>query len=51
MPNKLNVKEDHNKFDQHVSQVKRNNAAKKRRNANTYEALTTIQPKKIAIYQ
>ena len=51
MPNKINVKEAHNKLDQHFSQVKRNNAANKRRDANTYEALITIQPKKIAKYQ
>ena len=48
IPNKLNAKGAHNKFDQHFSQVKRNNAANKRKNANTYEELITIQPKKIA---
>lgn len=47
MANKINVKGDHNKFDQHFGQVKRNNAANKRREANTYEALIIIQPKKI----
>ena len=47
MANKINTKVDHNKFDQHFGQVKRNNAATKRRDANTYEALITIQPKKI----
>ena len=50
MPSKLNVKESHNKFDHHFSQVKRNNTANKRRNANTYGALMTIQPKKIVKY-
>ena len=50
IPNKLNAKGAHNKFDQHFSQVKRNNAANKRRNANTHEALMTIQSKKIVNY-
>ena len=48
MPNKLSIKEAFNKFDQYFSQFKRNNAANKRRKANTYEALITIKPKKIA---
>ena len=41
---KLNVKGNNNKFDQNFSQVKQNNAANKRRDANTYEALMSIQP-------
>ena len=49
--NKINVKGDRNKFDQHFGQVKRNNAATKRRDANTYEALITMQPKKFAKHQ
>ena len=51
MPNKLIIKGARNKFDQHFGLAKRNNAATKRRDANTYEALITIQPKKIAKYQ
>ena len=51
IPNKVIVKEAHTKFDQHFSQVKRNNSANKRRDENTYEALITIQTKKIAKYQ
>ena len=47
MANKINVKGDRNKFDHHFGQVKRSNAATKRRDANTYEGLITIQPKKI----
>ena len=51
IPNKVIVKEALTKFDQHFSQVKRNNSANKRRDENTYEALITIQTKKIAKYQ